>query len=609
MCGISGIIHFDKKTVEEPQLRAMMKAMKHRGPDDEGVWLRDNTGFGFVRLSILDLSAEGHQPMSTPDGRLTIIFNGEIYNYIELRKELSPEYTFHSKTDTEVLLYAYHKWGRACLDKLNGMFAFAIYDNRTKEIFIARDRFGIKPLYYYADKERFVFASEIPPILRVLPNKPLPEEQNIYDFLVYNRTNHNEKTFFKNIFKLLHGSYIIIKDDSFAIHRWYKLADKIMPCETLNADTFRDLFSSAVDVRLRSDVPVGSCLSGGLDSSAIVSMILKYHPIPGLNTFSAVYKKGQRGDESDFIELYEGQLKNIHFTRPTADSFLDDIDKFVSSLQEPVPGTSAYAEYKVYELAKQYVTVILNGQGADEEMAGYLYFAGFYYRELFMKLHWFKMLSEMYYDVRNHHIYEGPQSFVYFMLPASVKDKISAASIGYLSNGFASSYKGDASFLEKLYGSSTLKESLVNHFEYKFEHHLIWGDRSSMWFSLEARFPFLDYRLVEATLSLTNDQIINKGVTKVILREAMKGIVPDKIVNRMDKVGYETPEDEWFRNDKLKQFTLDILKSSSFKTRGYIDAKKALALYEAHLKGAKNASTQLWKMLHLELWFQKFCDA
>ena len=610
MCGLNGIINFNGQSVDKTSLTTMMKTMKHRGPDDEGVFIDGNIGFGFVRLSIIDLSIDGHQPMCNLEERYTIVFNGEIYNYIELKKELSTEYKFRTQTDTEVILFAFEKWGKECLNRLNGMFAFAIYDNVNKTVFLARDRFGIKPLYYYSDSQRFIFSSEIKPILAAAEKfyKPQPNDQIIYDFLVYNRTNHTSQTFFKDIFKLQHGHTIYIKNNEICIEKWYDLNSKVKEISNVNTDEFKDLFKSSIELRLRSDVPVGACLSGGLDSSAIVSTIIKNFEKADLNTFSAIYEKGDKGDESEFINIYNGLVKNMHFTKPDYIDLLKNLDAYITALEEPIPGTSEYAEFKVYQMAKDYTTVILNGQGADEALAGYLYFAGFYYKELFKKLRWKKLLSEIYNDIKNHKSYQGPISFIYFMLPILIKDFASKKATGYLENKFASEHRGESSFLKNLYGAPTLKKSLINHFEYKFEHHLIWADKSSMWFSLESRYPFLDYRLVEYMLSLPVDYVLNKGVTKVILREAMKDIVPEKIRLRMDKVGYETPEDKWFRQPEMKAFILNILDSDSFKNRGYINAEKAKKLYELHLLGKKNISTDIWKWIHLELWFRKFID-
>ncbi|NOU48479.1 MAG: asparagine synthase (glutamine-hydrolyzing), partial [Bacteroidales bacterium] len=267
MCGISGIINFNNSPVEENQLRVMMKKIKHRGPDDEGIFIDNNVGLGFVRLSILDLSPAGHQPMFSHDKRYIIVFNGEVYNYLEIRDELKHKYAFETGTDTEVILAAYQEWGELCLDKFNGMFAFVIFDIKTKDIFGARDRYGIKPFYYYRDDRQFIFASEIKSILPLIDKKA--NDIAIYDYLLYNRTDHTDETFFQNIHKLQHGSYFKICNGKFDFFKWYVLNEKIINSE-ITTEEYRKLFNNSLALRLRADVPVGVSLSGGIDSSSIV---------------------------------------------------------------------------------------------------------------------------------------------------------------------------------------------------------------------------------------------------------------------------------------------------------------------------------------------------
>jgi asparagine synthase (glutamine-hydrolysing) len=605
MCGICGVINFNKKQVEVNTLTYMMKAIKHRGPDDEGYYIDNNVGLGHVRLSIIDLSAAGHQPMFSIDKRFSIVFNGEIYNYIELKRELEGKYQFKTKTDTEVLLYSYIEWGEKSLHKLNGMFAFAIYDSIEKTTFIARDRFGIKPCFYFLDNENIIFASDIPAILATKNFKAKPNDQSVYDFLFFNRTNYNTNTFFQNIKKLEHGSYIKIKNDNVTFVKWYDLKDELkQPFQT--KEEFLDYFRSSLQLQLRSDVPLGVCLSGGLDSSSIASAIVKYFEITNLNTFSAVYKKGDRGDESDFIDQFKSTINFMHFTNPSAESFVEDIDDFVECLVEPVPGTSEYAEYKVMQLSKKYVTVLLNGQGADEYMAGYLYFAGYYYKELFKKMKFITLFREMFYDKSNHKSLEGHMAFIYFLLPDYLKNKFSNTNKSYINHEFSSKYSGSVEIIHKLYNSSNLKESFLTHFEHKFEHNLVWADRSGMWFSLETRFPFLDHRIVEKMIGMENDKIIKNGWNKKFFRDSMDGILPEKIRLRKDKVGYETPENEWFRTKKFKSLILDLLNDTSGIFNDYIDTKKANELYLKHLDRKINISTDIWKWIHLKLWLQKF---
>lgn len=608
MCGIAGIIHFDDRPVRSSSVQAMMKAMKHRGPDDEGISISGNTGFGFVRLSIIDLSDLGHQPMESENGELSIVFNGEIFNYVELREELRSFYKFKSGSDTEVILASYLKWGKDCLHKLNGMWAFAIHDKRIDEIFISRDRFGIKPLYYYSDSTKFIFASDIPPILAVLENKPEANDKIIYDFLMFNRTNHSEETFFQGIKKLQHSSSVTIKNGGISFNRWYNIYETTATGFPGGAE-FLELFTDSVKLQLRSDVPLGICLSGGLDSSAIVSTVQKYFHNPELHTFSAVYGKNQIGDESEFISGYAGIVKNQHFVKPDAASLLEDLDGFISALSEPVPGTSEYAEYKVMQLASKYCTVILNGQGADEQMGGYHYFFGFYYRELLgaFKLRQFITETSEYYKLHGRR--EDLKSLVYFLMPEWLKNSRSILNRSYISDGLYEKFSGvkNSDITGKLYDSKTLNQSLYNHFEYKFEHHLLWADKSGMWFSLETRFPFLDHRFVERILATESEKKIGNGVTKKIMREAFTGILPENIRTRYDKVGYETPEDSWMREKPFSELLQDVFSSSSFRTRGYINPVQADGLLKGQESGTPNAK-EIWKILHLELWFRKFID-
>ncbi|MCK4333030.1 MAG: asparagine synthase (glutamine-hydrolyzing), partial [Thermoplasmatales archaeon] len=316
MCGICGIISFVGNEIEPNKIKSMMKVLKHRGPDDEGIFIKGNIGLGHLRLSIIDLSSAGHQPMFDESGRYCIVYNGEVYNYLELKRELSSKYNFFTQTDTEVILYAYKEWGVRCLDHFNGMFSFAIYDILEHTLFLSRDRFGIKPLYYYFGEDSFVFASEIKSILQVVPEENIANDSVIYDYLVYNRTDHYIETFFKNIKRLDHGYYMLIKGNNVSFHQWYNLPERVNnPFNSL--EDFRNIFIDSIRLRLRSDVPVGVCLSGGLDSSGITSILTSVIRKADLQTFSAVYRKGESGDESDYIDLYRDSVFKMHKTFPT----------------------------------------------------------------------------------------------------------------------------------------------------------------------------------------------------------------------------------------------------------------------------------------------------
>ena len=607
MCGICGIINFNYQPVEEKTLRTMMKVMKHRGPDDEGLFIDKNIGLGFVRLSILDLSSNGHQPMVDISGQYIIILNGEIYNYVELREDLSAiGYKFKSNSDTEVLLYSYIEWGKSCLDKLNGMFSFAIFNTIERSLFIVRDRFGVKPLYYYKNDKSFIFCSEIPPILKVYGQKNEPDHQSVHDFIAYNRTDHSESTFFRNIYKLQHSHYLIITGKEVTKKKWYDLRNQLIQPAILPAQ-YLELLNSSIKLRLRSDVPVGVCLSGGIDSSTITSVLSESFQLGEINTFSAVYANGEKGDETEFINEYSGTLRNMFFTYPTAESLFLDQNFLIKAHAEPFPTTGIYAQYKVMQLAHGKVKVLLDGQGADEQLAGYHYFFGYYFKDLFKQLRWLRLASEIKNYIHNHKSTYALKSFAYLMLPTGI-----GSNYNERNNAIHPLFKHQMGSSDKnintLMESKSLNDMLINHFEYKLEHLLKWEDRNSMCFSIESRVPFLDYRVVEATLSQNSDVIINKGNTKALLREAIKGMVPEKIRTRQDKVGFQTPEDTWFRTDFYKEFIYDLLSSDKFKGRNLIDSNKAIKLYKKHLDNKINISKEIWKWINLELWYQEFID-
>ena len=625
MCGICGIVEFEGSFVEDARITMMMSQMKHRGPDDDGSYFEKNVGLGFVRLSIIDLSPLGHQPMISTDGRYVMVYNGEIYNYLELKDELVRKgHAFRSKTDSEVLLAAYAEWGEECLERFNGMWACVIFDRKKDELFCARDRFGIKPLYYFIDPSRFIFASEIPPILSVMKRKPAPNNQSIFEYLAFNRTDQTEETFFKGIKKLQHGHFLKIRNvrgcagraGQISIKKWYDLRSKVENASGFSRpEEYRNLFSSAVGLRLRSDVPVGVCLSGGVDSSSIVSVLLKDYGKKDLNTFSAVYSKGESGDESEFIDLFHGTenpagcaLKRMFFTHPTVVTLLQDLDSFVITHAEPIPSTSPYAQFKVMELAQRNVVVTLDGQGADEELAGYHYFFGFLFKELLRRLRLARLLSESGKYLLKHRSIYGLKTFAYFLLPEFSRSRLRVSERGYILPEFSNGRYRNSVIAGELYGSQNLREALLNHFEYKLEHLLKWEDRNSMRFSLEARVPFLDYRLVERTLASPTDMIINRGTTKYILREAMRGALPEKIRTRQDKVGFGTPQESWFRSQEWAALVTEFVRSDSFRQRGIIHSANAMTLFQKHLSGGVDASKEIWKWINLELWFRRFID-
>ncbi len=606
MCGITGIINFNQRAVNESEIKLMMQKMKHRGPDDEGLYIDGNIGLGFVRLSILDLSPAGHQPMISKDGRYVIIFNGEVYNYIEIRNELKSKYQFVTGTDTEVVLTAYQEWGKDCLNKFNGMFAFVIYDTKSRELFGARDRYGIKPFYYYLDNEHFIFASEIKSILPLVHREA--NDKMIYDYLLYNRTDHTEQTFFKNIHKLQHGSYFVLKNNDFSVEKWYNLSEKIGEEKSLTPQEYRELFKDSLKLRLRADVPVGVSLSGGIDSSSIVASLIKDFGLSELNTFSAVYGKDEPTDESEFIDTFKGLVKNMHYTYPDANTFYNDFERFIEAHNEPVPDIGPYAQFKVMELASEFVTVTLDGQGADEQLAGYHYFFGSYYRELLSQLKFGRFLVENIQYFKKHKSVNALKFMTYYILPSTIQSKVNSTVFPSVNKYFIKKNRLDSDINNLLYNPKTLNESLFQHFESKLEHLLRWEDLNAMHFSIESRVPFLDYRLVEATLNTPPEQKIFKGETKHILRQAVKDILPGKITQRKDKKGFSNPRDKWFRTYEFKKYVTELINSDAFASRGYFDASMASKQYQKHIEKGLDASKEIWKWINLEVWFRRFID-
>ncbi|PCH67692.1 MAG: asparagine synthase (glutamine-hydrolyzing) [Bacteroidetes bacterium] len=607
MCGIAGIIDLNGSRPLEQEVTTMIKTLKHRGPDDDGYYIHENVALGHVRLSIIDLSEAGKQPLFSHDKRYVLTYNGEIYNYLELKKELEDEFVFHSNTDSEVLLNAYIKWGEDFLHRLNGMFAFAIYDTVNKTVFCARDRFGVKPFYYSEIDNRLIFASEPAGILSVWNKKPNTNYQQVYDYLVFNRTDHDEDSFFEGIKKLPHGHTLKVQDNRTVISRWYGLAS-CNPTPFKDHNEYYDALCNSVKLRLRSDVPVGLTLSGGLDSSSIASILIKEFGKQDINTFSAVYGENEQGDESHFINLYKNELKNMHFVYPKSGELFDDLDSFVGAQQEPFGTTSIYASYKIMKDAKSVVKVMLNGQGADEHLAGYHYFFGNYYVELLRQLQWITLVKEClkYYSIYNS-IY-AHKTFLFFLLPSNLQTKARLIEKKFIDRDFMKNYAGSSNVPGKLYDAGNLNDSLLNHFEYKLEHLLKWDDRNTMRFGIEARNPFLDYRLIEGTIKTPSTFKISDGYTKRILRNALNGVIPEEIGTRKDKMGFETPDNEWFRQDNFKTLITDILHDGSFKSRKLVNVDKAQVLYKRHLDRKINISGEIWKWVNLELWMRKFID-
>ena len=603
MCGISVIIN-KKEKVNKNKILKMMDTMKHRGPDDQDFWVDKNIGMGFVRLSILDLSKKGRQPMFLDD-RYIIVFNGEIYNYIELKKELvSKGYSFNSNTDTEVILAAYDCWGKDCINRFNGMWAFSIYDRLNNSFFISRDRFGIKPLYYSFSDDALIFSSDIPSILAISNNSHSINDSVMYDYLALNRTNHSNETFFDNIFRLLPGHNAIISDFNVKIERWYNLENNVKNIVN-NQNGIVPILKTAINEQLRSDVPIGLCLSGGLDSSSIASMMLEEIQFNDFHTFSAIYDDTFEKNEEKYINLYKDKIKNMHYVRPNIDSLVKDFDEFVTAMVEPVTTSSEYAEFKVMQLAQNHCTVLLNGQGVDEIFGGYKYIFGPYLIELMQQKKYYSFFKEWtkYFQVNKD--LQAYKSFLFHLLSDKWKNSLIKKNRKYINQDFHKSSKISSTLSSELYNAKSLLQSSIKHFEHKFEHHLIWADKSGMWFSLETRFPYLDHRFVESSLALSSGDKIKNGIPKYLFKESMKKYLPEKIYSRTDKIGYETPEKKWFLDKKFKDLLNDIISSNNTVVSNYFNTNELQKIINMNELREQDAQV-LWKVASVGLWSEKF---
>jgi len=614
MCGICGFNGSDGRL-----LARMVQAQAHRGPDDCGTFTDGTVSLGHRRLSIIDLSEHGRQPMANEDGSIHLVYNGEIYNYVELADELRGYgHTFTSRADTEVVLHGYEQWGEACLDRFNGQFAFALYDGRRGCLFLARDRFGIKPLYYWTSGGRFAFASEIKALLEHPSVPRRPDDQVIYDYLAFNRASDGRRTFFEGIHALLAGESAVLDLASGKARRrrWYRLRPRPRrqaPDGPETVERFRDLFLDAVRLRLtRSDVEVGSCLSGGLDSSSIVCSLdhLEAGRARGHQTFSIIFP-GTPLDESPYVRQVVGRTGvRSHLTTTGGDALLEQMDRLVTVQDEPFASATVFAQWAVMRLARREgIKVLLDGQGGDELLAGYLFLAGYRLLDYCLGGEPWAAMAETAGYLRLH----GPRPDP-FLLAAGVclpKWLWTLLSRRYLrvplAPAFAARHAARSRVPDDLYRRMGFAQALAQRTSLGLQQLLRAEDRNAMAFSIETRLPFLDHRLVEFLFALDGHWKVRRGRTKVVLREAMRGILPERVRHRMGKLGFPTPFAAWLREPAVRRYVERVLRSASFRRRGYLDAERLDRLYAGHLAGT-DASQTLWKALNLELWFRRFID-
>lgn len=555
MCGIAGFIERKNGRCEPAVLRRMNDAVAHRGPDGAGEYFWRNVGLGHRRLAILDLSECGRQPMASPDDSLVIVFNGEIYNYLELRVELEKEgYKFRSRTDTEVILAAYSAWGPACVSHFNGMWAFAILDKKRNHIFCSRDRFGVKPFYYINTVEVFAFGSEIRQLLPFLRSIKASKEI-VSDFLLTSICDHTDGTFFQGIQKLpaAHNLTYDLESGGLEISRYYQL-QKRQELAGLEGDAASEVFGSmlqsAVDLRLRSDVPVGTCLSGGLDSSAVSTLAAPCYRQQSGRPFHAITAISEQAsnDESHYASMVaEAGDMRWHTVKPTYADFVDSLTAVVRAQEEPFGGPSITMQYFVMKAARENgIPVLLDGQGGDETLLGYTKYYASYLATTLKDKGLSSFLRARSLAGRNNADMSLVNSAKYLVagLVAPLRYgfyrfrhrylREAPACPGYLKEFSRSSW--DVFALQVLEITRTNLPVLLRY-----------EDKNSMAHSIEARLPFLDYRAVETALSLPGDVKIRDGWSKWVLRKFMEGRLPDQVVWRKNKFGFEAPEQIWLK--------------------------------------------------------------
>jgi asparagine synthase (glutamine-hydrolysing) len=621
MCGICGILNYKSiQPVQTEKIVSMYRVMKYRGPDDEGYHVDGYMGLGHCRLSILDTTSRGRQPMMSEDGSIVISFNGEIYNYIELRDRLASEgFIFKTGTDTEVIIQMYRKYGEKCLEYFIGMYAFSIWDANEKKMFMARDRLGVKPFYYIETDSGLVFASEIKAILEALNERPGVNLRALDCFMTFGYIS-GEETIFTGIKKLLPGNYMTIHDGRMQKKQYWNmvLSEEEDRGEEYYIETLRNLLLDASRLRLRSDVPLGVFLSGGLDSSAVVALLAKDLSEP-IKTFSVAYDKGKDFDETRYARIIAKQFGTDHhefYVDPK--DFQDFIPNFVWLMDEPVTEAAAISLFFISRLAKEFVTVVLSGEGSDEMFAGYpIYF--------YMKmLERYRKVPEtirenIFNPVLNRFGTDKVRKYVRLsgfplqdrylgvsLYDISIKERLYTDGLRHSLNGY-SGLDVIRPYYEQSDGLDILNRMLyLDTKTWLPDDILIKADRMSMASSLELRSPFLDTRISEFAASLPVKYKLSGKTTKYILKKAMEGILPDEIIYRPKK-GFPTPLELMFRNE-LKDYATQLLTEDRTVSRGYFKQKQILKILDEHSRSIVDHHKVMWQLIVLEEWHRSFID-
>lgn len=623
MCGIAGIVQPKGSTVDRALLERMTLSLQHRGPDDQGLFVRGNVGLGHRRLSIIDL-ASGHQPLFNEDGTVVVVYNGEIYNFVETKAELEGRgHVFKTHCDTEVIVHAYEEWGTDCPNRFRGMFAFAIFDQRTGDVFLCRDRVGVKPLYFAVDGDQLIFASEIKAILPALQHKPSVNLSRL-DFYVSLGYVPGDETLFAGIRKLLPGHTLTWRNGEMLVARYWDLAD-VRPLHISFDEAkirFQEMLMDCVRMRLMSDVPLGAFLSGGLDSSAIVACMSRISPDP-VKTFTVGYADDPTSSELEYARIVARYLKTEHHEFVlSAGDFFESLDLLLRHVEEPLVESAAVALYRISKLAREHAIVLLSGEGGDETLAGYplhrltrsIDRAHAVLRRIPCVLldlvgpvlvdgnekknkywDWMRQpLRERYQSISN----DVTDSIKHAMYHEEFATHVGVAVRDYFTSLFDRMSQEHSDMARMAYAdiNSWLPEDL-----------LLKADKMTMATSVELRVPLLDYRLMEFCVALPDQYRLNGNEGKYLLKKTMEHYLPREIIYRK-KRGFPVPIAKWFRMD-LRDKVREILLDQKSIGRHYFKKAYVEGILEKHAAGREDLSRRIFALLTLELWHQKYIDS
>ncbi len=621
MCGINGIVDLGPSGMQEAArgalLERMNSAIAHRGPDAEGLLVKPSMGFGFRRLSILDLSPSGNQPMWDTSGKVVLVFNGEIYNYIELRESLTRKgYAFRSGSDSEVLLNSYLEYGEKCVESFNGMWAFAIFDFRTNLLFCSRDRFGVKPFYYRVQDRQVYFSSELK-ALHAVCGLRRANRRKVFRYLAYGFRLNDGETFLEGCSELLPGTNLFCRDGQITFKKYWSLQENRFTHRrnTTCFEEYGSLFKDAVKIRFRSDVPVALLLSGGLDSTSIARVADQFAAQGALGQHRVhAYVASFPGfiyDETERVRRFISTCPHISLHEMTIDSrqITAGLENTLYSLDHPLGSFAGIAHNRIMKRCREDgVKVVLNGQGSDEALAGYdRYIAGAHlldqwlsgngrFRKEFRALNQHNGFSKIFL------LAQMVKSMLSKPLSAFLRAAFQERSLGCLDGGFIRDNLGHFDFeYQFTFKGKNLTRYLLNAINYQDLNMILhYEDISSMQQSVEVRSPFMDYRIMEFAFSIPNELKFHQGVTKRIHRETIGNMLPDFITGNRQKIGFATPFDDYLISDPpFREYVFDVLQSSSFRSRTIWNPRKVLRRFETP---QRTPQFPFWRFLNLEIW-------